>query len=116
MPGGDENFYTDEDYDDDIFEGVLMATCVAALATLFWVRARWQAQQAQGQGQAQGQVQGQGQAQGQVQDQEGGGQQNNGGNGDAQQAQQQEGQGDRGVFPARNDPNYMDWVAGGVGH
>jgi len=157
MPGGDENFYGDEDYDSDILEGVLITTLVAALATLVWFRARVQAQfQARGdagaaagaagngngngggawfgwpegdrervarilrehqerqqQGQ-QRQGQGQGQAQGQNQEGE---QQNNGGNvGDGQQGQQQHDQEERGVFPARDDPNFMDWVAGGVGH
>jgi SEL1 protein len=33
-----------------------------------------------------------------------------------QQDQQQEQQQDRGMFPHRNDPEFMDWAAGGIGH
>ncbi|OCL07737.1 HCP-like protein [Glonium stellatum] len=88
MPGGDDDYY--EDIDSDILESLIILSLTAALAFLVYYRAQRQrrAEQQRQQGQAQGQE------------------------GQQQQGQQE----DRGMFPQANDPEFLNWQAGGVGH
>lgn len=96
----DENLYEDI-ITDQFFEALMFAVLAAGLAVLVWyrqlVRQRQQGgdggnEQRQGQDQAQPQAQAQGQAR-----------------------EQQQGQ-ERGMFPRPGDPEFANWVAGGVGH
>lgn len=96
MPGADDDYY--EDIDSDILESLIILSLTAALAFLVYYRARRQRraeqQRQQGQGQEGQQQQGQ-----------------------QQQEQQQQGQQeDRGVFPQANEPEFLNWQVGGVGH
>lgn len=115
MPGGDneywyaganqgnggDDFY--EDFDDGLLESLIIIALAGALALLVYVRAQRQRDQRERDGQA-GPEGGQGQ----------------------QQQQQQQAQGnpqpgaapaqDRGFMPDPGDPEYMNWVAGGIGH
>jgi SEL1 protein len=92
MPGGDDDYY--EDIESDILESVIILALTGALAFLVYYRAqrqrraeeRRQQQQQQGQGQRQ-----------------------------ADNAPREEAD-DQGVFPQRNDPEFLNWAAGGVGH
>ena len=92
IPGADDDYY--EDIDSDILESLIILSLTAALAFLVYYRAqrqrRAEQQRQQGQGQGQGQVQ----------------------EGQQQQGQQE----DRGVFPQANDPEFLNWQVGGVGH
>ncbi|KAF2197325.1 HCP-like protein [Delitschia confertaspora ATCC 74209] len=96
MPGGDD--YYDDDIETEILETLVFLGLTAGLAFLVWYRNRQRRQQEEARHQGGVQIQGQGQGQG---------------NGDGQQQQQQQ---DRGMFPAPNDPEFMNWAAGGVGH
>ena len=98
IPSADDDYY--EDIDSDILESLIILSLTAALAFLVYYRA--QRQRRAEQQRQQGQGQGQGQVQVQVQVQEG-----------QQQQGQQE---DRGVFPQANDPEFLNWQVGGVGH
>jgi SEL1 protein len=98
MPGGDGPYYED-DIDSEVLESLVILGLAGVLAFLLYYRNRQRRaeeerrQQGQG-GQQQAQAQNQNQPQQQV------------------QGQQQ----DRGLFPPPNDPEFMNWVAGGVGH
>ncbi|PVH98351.1 HCP-like protein [Periconia macrospinosa] len=103
MPGGDED-YDFDDLDSEILESLIILALSGALAFLVYYRAQRQRRQEEARRQ---------QAQAQALNQGNAGV--NGGNvvaGDAQQQRQQ----DRGVFPDPNDPDFMNWVAGGIGH
>ena len=92
MPGGDaDGMY--EDIDDGILESLIIITLAAALVFLIYYR---QQRQLAGHGRNDNQ-----QAAGVQQ-----------GNQQAPQGQQE----DRGVFPQPGDPEFGQWVAGGVGH
>jgi SEL1 protein len=91
MPGADDDYY--EDIDSDILESLIILSLTAALAFLVYYRARRQRRAEQQRQQGQGQE------------------------GQQQQGQQQQGQQeDRGVFPQANDPEFLNWQVGGVGH
>ena len=106
--------YTYDDIDSDILESLVILALTGVLAFLLYYRTQRQRRaeeerrrqaglQPQPQpGQGQGQVQPQAQAQAQAAQQQG---QPNG--------QRQE---DRGMFPAPDDPEYLNWAAGAVGH
>ncbi|KAF2177646.1 HCP-like protein [Zopfia rhizophila CBS 207.26] len=113
MPGGDDYAY--DDIDSEILESLIILALTGVLAFLLYYRTqrqrraeeerrRQQQQQQvqQGQVQARGGQQQQQQAQAQAQAQ--------------QQQQQQQQQEDRGMFPHPNDPEFMNWAAGAVGH
>lgn len=105
----DDAYGADEwdEFDDGLVESLIIIALAGALALLVYARqARQRAgeeERRRNQAQAQAQPQGQGQAQPQP----------------AQQ-QQQEAPGahgqDRGVFPGPGDPEFNNWVAGGIGH
>ncbi|KAK5945299.1 ERAD-associated protein [Knufia obscura] len=123
MPGGDnEYWYTGaqrqegddlyEDFDDGLLESLIIIALAGALAMLVYVRAQRQRDARARDGQGQGPAPGNGNlgpvgANGLqpvlVQPQQGVGQ---------QQAPGQNG----GFFPNPGDPEYQEWVAGGVGH
>jgi SEL1 protein len=102
MPGGDDYY---DDMDEGLIESLIIIGLAATLAFLVYYR-----QQRQMNGRADGQnqvvegqqVPGQGVAMGQA----GQGQPLQGGGGVA----------DRGLFPNPGDPDFNQWVAGGVGH
>jgi SEL1 protein len=86
IDGGD-GYY--DDTDSDILESLVILALSGALAFLLYYRAqRQQRQEAERQRQQQQQ----------------------------QQQQQQPPPADRGMFPNPGDPEFMNWVAGGVGH
>jgi SEL1 protein len=92
MPGGDDGYY-DEVVDDDVFVTLMIGGLLAALGWLIWHRQQLQrAVEARRQAGQQG--------------------------GDQQQQQPpiDEQQVDRGLFPQPGQPEFNDWVAGGVGH
>ena len=93
MPGGDDGYY-DDDIDDDVFVTLLIGGLLAALGWLIWHR-----QQVQRAAEARRQLE---QAAQQGVDQ--------------QQALANQQQADRGLFPQPGQPEFNDWVAGGVGH
>ena len=105
LPGSDDDYY--DELDESLAESLIIVGLAAALAFLVYYRQQRQMRPGQGQGQdqeaqpqqdqAQDQAQAQGQAQVQGQDLPG------------QQA-------DGGFFPPQDDPNFGQWVAGGVGH
>lgn len=129
--GGDEW----DDFDDGLVESLIIIALAGALALL--VYARQQQQQGQGQGRNNN---GNGNLAGgpapqpppppqQQQQQQGGGAGaggniqlagvGGGGGGAAdqqQQQQQQQARDDRGLFPQPGDPDFNNWVAGGIGH
>ncbi|KAF2808184.1 HCP-like protein [Mytilinidion resinicola] len=89
MPGGDDDYY--EDIESDLIESAIILALTAALAFLVYYRAQRQRRaEARRQQQQQAQEQGDHARQEQVNDQ--------------------------GVFPQRNDPEFLNWAAGGVGH
>jgi SEL1 protein len=92
MPGGDDYY---EDLGEGLVESLIIIGLAATLAFLVYYR-----QQRQMNGRAEGQNQGAQQGQGA---------------GGAQPPAQQAG-GDRGFFPNPGDPDFNQWVAGGVGH
>jgi SEL1 protein len=98
MPGGDEAYY--DDFDDGLVESLIIIGLAATLG--FLVYYRQQRQLAGQRAREQAQVQAQAQTQGQQQVQDGG----------QIQGQDQ----DRGLFPNPGDPDWNQWVAGGIGH
>lgn len=92
MPGGDEDY---DDLDSEILESLVILALTGVLAFLIYYRAqRQRREEARRQEQIQQLNQGQVPPAG------------------AHPQQQQ----DRGVFPDVNDPDFMNWVAGGIGH
>lgn len=91
MPGGDADGMYDEFIDDGIIESLIILTLAGALVFLIYYRQQRQLA-AHGLNEA---------------------------NGEGQQENQQLAQGqpqDRGLFPQIGDPEFGQWVAGGVGH
>ncbi|KAF2758614.1 HCP-like protein [Pseudovirgaria hyperparasitica] len=120
MPGGEGEYY--DDLDDGILDTLLIMSVVMALGALVYWRNR---RQAQGMEQGGHHQDGHQQQQQQQHAQGGGDHAMNGGgvggvgggagaDGGVVGGQQQ--QQDRGMFPDRDDPNFMDWAAGGIGH
>ncbi|KAG9683334.1 HCP-like protein, partial [Aureobasidium melanogenum] len=89
MPGGDD-FYDDSEIDDGLIEMFMIVGLAALLAFLVYYRQQRQ-QEARRRAEAQGQQ---------------------GENGNAAPPQQQ----DQGFFPPPGEPEFANWVAGGVGH
>lgn len=91
MPGGDADGLYEDILDDGLLETLLMIGLAGALVFLIWYRQQQQLAHRQ-------------------QNQAANGQQNAAGfNGQQQQE-------DRGLFPQPGDPEFNQWVAGGVGH
>ncbi|KAL9620448.1 MAG: hypothetical protein Q9160_005033 [Pyrenula sp. 1 TL-2023] len=117
MPGGDDNF---DDLDDSLLESLIIVGLAATLAFLVYYRNQRQLQmqlrrqqQEHGQTGTQGhannaQAQGRGLAPAQTQQQGG---VNNHNNDDDNNNNHE-----RGYFPQPGDPDFNNWVAGGVGH
>ncbi|KAH7391104.1 hypothetical protein DE146DRAFT_663525 [Phaeosphaeria sp. MPI-PUGE-AT-0046c] len=82
-------FDTDDDFDSDILESLVILGLAGALAFLLWYRSQRQRRQEEER---------------RRREQLGGA------------AEQGVGEGDRGVFPNPGDPEFLNWVAGGVGH
>jgi SEL1 protein len=99
MPGGDAD-YAYDDIDSEILESLVILSLAAALAFLLYYRTQRQRRAEEARRQQQQQ------------------QQANLGLGipAVQQQPVQPQQEDRGLFPARDDPEFMDWAAGAVGH
>ena len=93
MPGGDADGFYDDIIDDGILESFIIIGLAAALVFLIYYRQ--QHQQAHRRGEEAARVQ-----QGEQPAPEG----------------QQQPQEDRGLFPQPGDPDFGQWVAGGVGH
>jgi SEL1 protein len=93
MPGGDADGFYDDIIDDGILESFIIIGLAAALVFLIYYRQQHQLAHRRGEEAARAQ-------QGEQPAPEG-------------QQQQQE---DRGVFPQPGDPDFGQWVAGGVGH
>jgi SEL1 protein len=91
--------YHGDDIDSDILESLIILALSGALAFLLYYRTQRQRRQEEERRRQQEQQQ----------------QLNQGLPVQQQQAQGQPPQ-DRGLFPNPNDPEFMDWVAGGVGH
>lgn len=91
--------------DSDILESLIILALSGALAFLLYYRAQRQRRQEEERRRQEQQQQQLNQGVPVAQEQ---GQQ-------PQQAQAQ-GQQDRGLFPNPNDPDFMNWVAGGIGH
>jgi SEL1 protein len=100
MPGGDADGMYEGDIDDGILESLIIIVLAAALVFLIYYR---QQRQLAGHGRNNNQ-----QAAGAQQ----GNQQAPQGNQQVPQGQQE----DRGLFPQPGDPEFGQWVAGGVGH
>ena len=101
MPGADDDYY--DDIDEGVLESLVIVALAAALGWLVYYRQQRQAElrlrgeRGEGRGDGQGQrVQGAG-----------------GGAGEQRVEGQQA---DGGFFPPPEDPNFGAWVAGGVGH
>jgi SEL1 protein len=94
MPGGDDDSLYDELIDDGILESLIILTLAGALVFLIYYR---QQRQLGGRGRNGA---------------NGGGQEQN----DGQAAQGQQQPQDRGLFPQPGDPEFGQWIAGGVGH
>lgn len=94
MPGGDANYHYD-DIDSEILDSLVILGLTAALALLIYYRGRRQrvAEEERRQEEQRQMLANQVAA--------------------MQQQPQQE---DRGMFPHPNDPAFMDWAAGAVGH
>jgi SEL1 protein len=92
MPGGDD--YYDE-IDDGVLESLLIVSLTAVLAFLVYYRQQRQVQQRNQQQQQQRPPD--------VNQQYG-------------QGQNQEHDEDRGLFPRADDPEFINWAAGGIGH
>lgn len=101
MPGGDEYWDADGELDDDILETLLIGGLLAALAGLFWYRQQ-RAREIERRRREAAAAQ---PVQAQQPPQQ-----------DAQQHDQQQQPEDRGLFPPPGDPNWNNWVAGGIGH
>lgn len=94
-----DDYYDDTEIDSDILESLVILVLSGALAFLLYYRAqrnRRQEEERRRQEQQQQQL--------------------NQGVPLAQPQQGQQGQQDRGVFPNQNDPEFLNWVAGGIGH
>lgn len=105
MPGGDGDYGYD-DIDSDILESIVILALTAALAFLIYYRGRRQrVAEEERQREEQRQL-----LANQVQDMAA--QQQLAAPNHPQQPQQQ----DRGMFPHPNDPDFMNWAAGAVGH
>ncbi|KAF2273482.1 HCP-like protein [Westerdykella ornata] len=102
MPGGDD--YYGDDIDSDVLESMVILALTGALAFLLYYRTQRQRRQEEERRRQQQQGQ-QGQAQAQAQ-----------GAPQQQQAQPQQAQEDRGLFPRPDDPEFMNWAVGGIGH
>lgn len=85
-------FDTDDDFDSDILESLVILALAGALAFLLWYRSQRQRRQEEDR---------------RRREQLGGG---------AGADQVGGAGGDRGVFPNPGDPEFLNWVAGGVGH
>ena len=94
MPGGDaDGLYDDTPFDDGILESIVIVGLAAALVVLIWYRQQHQQAHRREEEAARA------------------------GQGDqAVPAQNGQQQADRGVFPQPGDPEFGQWVAGGVGH
>ncbi|KAL1612879.1 ERAD-associated protein [Paraconiothyrium brasiliense] len=104
MPGGDADYGYD-DIDSDVLESLVILALAAALAALVYYRGRRQrvAEEERRQEEQRQMLANQVAAIQQQQQQ-------------AQPQPQQQQQEDRGMFPHPNDPAFMDWAAGAVGH
>ncbi|KAI5358228.1 putative tetratricopeptide-like helical domain superfamily [Septoria linicola] len=96
MPGGDWD--TDGEIDDDVMETLLIGGLLAALAGLFWYRQQRAREVERRRREALLAQQGQAQQP------------------PRPEVQQQQDVQDRGLFPPPDDPNFNNWVAGGIGH
>jgi len=92
--------YHGDDIDSDILESLIILALSGALAFLLYYRTQRQRRQEEERRRQQEQQQ----------------QLNNEGVPVPQQQPQAQGQQDRGLFPHPDDPEFMNWVAGGVGH
>jgi SEL1 protein len=101
MPGGDADYHYD-DIDSEILDSLVILGLTAALAFLIYYRGRRQrvAEEERRQEEQRQMLANQVAA---MQQQ-------------PAQAQPQPQQQDRGMFPHPNDPAFMDWAAGAVGH
>ncbi len=90
MPGGDDDWY--DDANEGILDSLIIVGLLAALAFLVYYRQQRQINHQRA-------VQEQNQAQREQ--------------GQEQRPQEQQ---DRGMFPREDDPDFMPWVAGGIGH
>ena len=105
MPGGDAD-YPYDDIDSEILESLIILALAGALAFLIYYRQqRQRRQEEERRRQEQQQQLNQGQVPIAPQYQQPGQPQ--------PQAQLQQ---DRGMFPHPNDPEFMDWAAGAIGH
>ena len=95
MPGGDSDGFYDDGIDDGLLESVLIIVLVTALAFLIYWRQQAQQAHRRQEDAARARQGDQLAAQAQVQQPQGG---------------------DRGLFPRPGDPEFGQWVAGGVGH
>jgi SEL1 protein len=95
MPGGDVDGLYEDIIDDGILESIIIVGLAAALVALIYYRQQHQLAHRRGEEAARGQ-----QVEQAAQD------------GQRQQAPQE----DRGMFPQPGDPEFGQWVAGGVGH
>ena len=93
MPGGDADALYDDIIDDGILESFIIIGLAAALVFLIYYRQQRQLAHRRGEDAARAQQDGQPA-------------------GDGQQPHQQ----DRGMFPQPGDPEFGQWVAGGIGH
>lgn len=108
IPGGDD--YLGDDIESEILESLVILALTGALALLLYYRTQRQRRQEEERRRQQQQQQQQhqrqhapAQAQAPIAQQQ-------------QQGQPQQQQDDRGMFPQPGDPEYLNWVAGGVGH
>lgn len=106
MPGGDDHFY--EEFDDGIFESLIILGLAATLAILVFWRQQRQLQGQRRLREQQRRLQEQLHTAGQRQDQAAAGQGGHDGDAGAQE--------ERGLFPDAGQPEFRQWVAGGIGH
>tara|TARA_R110002003_G_scaffold228_3_gene16597 strand:- start:15259 stop:15660 length:402 start_codon:yes stop_codon:yes gene_type:complete len=93
-----DDYYDGDDIDSDILESLIILALSGALAFLLYYRAQRQRRQEEERRRQEQQQQ----------------QLNHGVPAAPQQQPQQ--QQDRGLFPNPNDPEFLNWVAGGIGH
>jgi SEL1 protein len=93
-----DDYYDGDDIDSDILESLIILALSGALAFLLYYRAQRQRRQEEERRRQEQQQQ-----------------QLNHGVPPAPQQQPQQQQ-DRGLFPNPNDPEFLNWVAGGIGH
>jgi SEL1 protein len=94
MPGGDADGMYDDIIDDGILESFIIIGLAAALVFLIYYRQQHQLAHRQNEEAARAQQGGQ----------------------PAPEGQQEQAQEGRGLFPQPGDPEFGQWVAGGVGH